>query len=162
TRRVAQLLSAAGPHDAVTNQALAYARMMRTWGIEGDVYASIVVPELKRSVRSVTALTQSLARDDLVVIHYTAHTRGLEDVPNLYLFDRQRLVPTADGDRFRDGKRNVIFVGRLAPNKRQDELVQAFALYQRHREPASRLILGGGAGGVAYRERLEQIAQAMG
>jgi L-malate glycosyltransferase len=216
----------------VTNQALAYARMMRSWGIEGDVYASVVVPELKRTVHSASQLAGSLERDDLVVIHYTVHTRGLEEVldlpqrklliyhnvtppellwdfepfvaarcavgrerladyagrvdaiatatrfnaadlidagfdnvtvvPNLYLFERDRLVPTADGGRFADGKRNIIFVGRLAPNKRQDEVIQAFALYQRHREPHSRLILAGGIGAAPYRESLEHLAQAMG
>ena len=42
--------------------------MMRGWGIEGDVYASIVVPELKRSVHSVSALTRSLAPDDRAAV----------------------------------------------------------------------------------------------
>jgi glycosyltransferase involved in cell wall biosynthesis len=232
TRRVAQLLSAAGPHDAVTNQALAYARMMRSWSIEGHVYATVVVPELKRKVRPASQLAGELERDDLVVIHYTVHTRGLEEVldlpqrkllvyhnvtppellwdfepfvaarcavgrerladyagrvdaiatatrfnaadlvaagfddvrivPNLYLFDRERLQPRANGTRFQDGKTNVIFVGRLAANKRQDELIKAFALYQRHRDPDSRLILAGGASGLTYRDRLEQLATAIG
>src|SRR2546423_4995422 len=83
TRRVAQLLSAAGPHDAVTNQALAYARMMRSWSIDGHVYATVVVPELKRKVRPASQLAGDLERDDLVVIHYTVHTRGLEEVLDL-------------------------------------------------------------------------------
>ena len=195
------------------------------------MYAGAVDPALKRAVRPASALRRGLERGDLLVIHYTSHTRGLDDVldlpgrklliyhnvtppellwdqdpfvaarcavgrellasyagrvdatatatsfnaadleaagfddvrvvPNLYLFDRARLDPTSDGDQFNDGKRNIVFVGRLAANKRQDELIQAFALYQRHREPASRLILAGGASTATYLQRLERLAEAM-
>jgi L-malate glycosyltransferase len=194
------------------------------------VYADAVEPALKRTVKPTSALPRSLDGGDLLVIHYTSHTRGLDDVldlpgrkllvyhnvtppdllwaqdpfvaarcavgrellssyagrvdaaatatrfnaadleaagfddvrvlPTLYLFDRERLEPTADGARFNDGKRNVVFVGRLVANKRQDELIQAFALYQHHREPASRLILAGGATATAYLKRLERLAEA--
>jgi glycosyltransferase involved in cell wall biosynthesis len=41
-----------------------------------------------------------------------------------------------------DGKRNLMFAGRLAPNKCQHELVEAFALYL-ELDPAARLILVG-------------------
>jgi glycosyltransferase involved in cell wall biosynthesis len=43
-----------------------------------------------------------------------------------------------------DGRTNILFVGRIAPNKRQDNLVRAFALY-RELDPHARLILGGSA-----------------
>jgi L-malate glycosyltransferase len=42
-----------------------------------------------------------------------------------------------------DGMLNVLFVGRLAPNKRQEELLKVFKLLQRRVEPRSRLILVG-------------------
>jgi glycosyltransferase involved in cell wall biosynthesis len=38
---------------------------------------------------------------------------------------------------------NLLFVGRLAPNKGHAELLKVFQLYQRHIEPRSRLILVG-------------------
>ena len=41
-----------------------------------------------------------------------------------------------------DGKTNILFVGRVAPNKKQDDLVQAFAEYLRF-DPTARLILVG-------------------
>ncbi len=44
--------------------------------------------------------------------------------------------------RLDDGVTNLLFVGRMAPNKRQDELVELFAQYRRL-NPNSRLILVG-------------------
>jgi len=45
-------------------------------------------------------------------------------------------------DRLQDGKVNLLFVGRIAPNKKQDELVAAFAHYH-DRDANSRLIIAG-------------------
>lgn len=45
--------------------------------------------------------------------------------------------------RFQDGRTNILFVGRVAPNKRQDRLIRAFAAYRRM-DPYARLILVGG------------------
>ncbi|HEX8457236.1 MAG TPA: glycosyltransferase [Pyrinomonadaceae bacterium] len=45
-------------------------------------------------------------------------------------------------EHLQDGLTNILFVGRIAPNKRQDELVAAFAHY-RALDPASRLIIAG-------------------
>jgi glycosyltransferase involved in cell wall biosynthesis len=44
--------------------------------------------------------------------------------------------------RLQDGRRNVLFVGRVAPNKRHERLVEAFAHY-RALEPAARLVIAG-------------------
>jgi len=50
--------------------------------------------------------------------------------------------------KFSDGLRNVLFVGRCVPNKRLEDVLSAFAVYQRTVEPASRLIHAGSAAGV--------------
>jgi glycosyltransferase involved in cell wall biosynthesis len=44
--------------------------------------------------------------------------------------------------RWRDGRTNILHVGRLAPNKRIEDIVRAFDLYRRV-NPASRLLLVG-------------------
>ena len=50
---------------------------------------------------------------------------------------------------------NILFVGRLAPNKRHDRLLAVFACYQRYCNPASRLVVVGGSGGAeAYKALL--------
>ena len=43
---------------------------------------------------------------------------------------------------------NILFVGRLAPNKRHDRLLRVFRAYQRNVRPESRLVVCGGAAGV--------------
>jgi glycosyltransferase involved in cell wall biosynthesis len=52
--------------------------------------------------------------------------------------------------RLRDGRRNLLFVGRLAPNKCQHELVEAFAHYLRHDSEARLILVGGGQPGDPY------------
>jgi glycosyltransferase involved in cell wall biosynthesis len=46
-------------------------------------------------------------------------------------------------DRFRDGKTNVLMVGRVAPNKGHPELIEAFAAYHHDYNRDSRLIIVG-------------------
>lgn len=45
-------------------------------------------------------------------------------------------------DQMQDGRTNILFVGRFAPNKKQDDLLRAFASYLEH-DPDARLILVG-------------------
>jgi glycosyltransferase involved in cell wall biosynthesis len=45
-------------------------------------------------------------------------------------------------ERLQDGRVNLLYVGRIAPNKKQDELVRAFALY-READARSRLVIAG-------------------
>ena len=82
------------------------------------------------------------------------------------------LIPFSDYDAapdegvqalYRDGKVNVLFTGRIAPNKRQEDVIAAFALYQRRFQPDSRLILLGGHGGAGddyYRGLQNAVAAA--
>jgi glycosyltransferase involved in cell wall biosynthesis len=56
-----------------------------------------------------------------------------------------------------DGRTNVLFVGRIIPNKRIDDLIRAFAVYQRHLDRHSRLLLVGDyRGHERYFDRLQQ------
>lgn len=62
-------------------------------------------------------------------------------------------------DRYADGWVNWLFVGRLAPNKCQNDIIRAFAYYHRNINPQSRLFLvGSDAGLPAYRFDLEVTA----
>lgn len=61
-----------------------------------------------------------------------------------------------------DGWVNIVFVGRIAPNKKQEDLIRAFYHYKRI-NPKSRLILVGSATGMEnYQERLVKYAKALG
>lgn len=64
---------------------------------------------------------------------------------------------------YADGRKNVAFVGRIIPNKRIDDLIRTFALYQRHHEPLSRLLLvGDHRGHERYYDRLRELVASLG
>ena len=63
---------------------------------------------------------------------------------------------------YRDGRRNILFVGRIIPNKRIDELIRSFVVYQRYIEPRSRLLLVGEHKGFErYFDRLNQLVREL-
>jgi len=64
---------------------------------------------------------------------------------------------------FGDGRANILFVGRIIPNKKIDDLIRVFALYQRRRQPHSRLLLVGDyRGHERYFDRLQQMVAELG
>lgn len=56
--------------------------------------------------------------------------------------------------RFGDGRTNILFVGRCAPNKKIEDVVAAFACYQKGINRNSRLILAGSFAGTERYHRL--------
>lgn len=77
---------------------------------------------------------------------------GYSDVRVLPLvLDLDRLTATCDRGivkRYRDGRTNILFVGRCAPNKRIEDLLTAFAHYTGTVDPDARLIHVGSVAGV--------------
>ena len=63
--------------------------------------------------------------------------------------------------RLSDGITNIVFVGRIAPNKKHEDIIRAFAYYKQHVNPKSRLILVGSANttGMYYRDLMEYIKE---
>jgi glycosyltransferase involved in cell wall biosynthesis len=74
------------------------------------------------------------------------------------LVDLDRLGPP-DGEP--EGPPTVLFVGRLAPHKRQDEAIRAFALYRRYRAPDARLVLVGDPVTARYAQMLRRLADSL-
>jgi glycosyltransferase involved in cell wall biosynthesis len=61
-----------------------------------------------------------------------------------------------------DDRTNILFVGRISPNKKIDDLVRAFTCYQRYVNPGSRLLLVGDHRGYEkYYDRLQEMVQAL-
>jgi len=78
-------------------------------------------------------------------------------IPILIDFSRYEQAP--DGKLLRElaGSKkgtDILFVGRLSPNKRQEDLIKTFALYRRHFNPGARLFLVGPASSARYRDSL--------
>ncbi len=79
-------------------------------------------------------------------------------LPLLLDFSRIRARPDqAVRRQFGDGKANILFVGRCAPNKRLEDLLCAFYYFQNFVEPDSRLILAGSSTGLERYLMLLQV-----
>lgn len=221
---VHQVLSGAGPHDAVTTQARTFRDLFRGWGWGGEIFAGHIDPRIASEVRPLRALDP--APDDLLLVHYSAYAPRLRRVLELpqrtlllshnvtparwfwdyeptvaihcqlgraqlpeyaaradvaagvsafnagelgsdvvipILFDPAPLGPagSAAADVAGDAP-ELLFVGRLAPHKRQDELIRVLALLRRSRRlPGARLRLVGEPLNPNYRAALQGLADEL-
>lgn len=85
----------------------------------------------------------------------------MTEIPILIAFDDYAKQPDAEViNKYRDGYTNIIFVGRVVPNKKQEDLIEAFYYYKKYYNPKSRLIMVGSfAGADAYAASLQQYAE---
>lgn len=99
-------------------------------------------------------------RSELVKMGYTC---PMDIRPILIKFDDYRQTPDeATIKKYSDGRKNLVFVGRIAPNKKQENVIRAFYCYKKL-NPESRLILVGSSTGMEnYYERLKKYANALG
>lgn len=91
------------------------------------------------------------------------YTCPIDVLPILIRFEDYKQSPAKSiMNRYGDGKRNLIFVGRIAPNKKQENVIRTFYQYKRL-DPDSRLILVGSYTGMEnYYERLVKYVGALG
>ena len=223
--RVHQLLSGAGPVDAVTNQARAYRALFGRWGWGGGDHAVYLDPR----VDGFSPLRElDPGRDDVLLFHYSAYAPRLAaqlDRPQRKLLVSHNITPARwfwdasapiavqcavgreqlprfaraadlavgvsaynaaelrdagaaetavvpilfDPSRFgeRPGSspmgasagRPVLMVGRIAPHKRHDLLIRAFALYRRERAPDATLTIVGEPMTAGYGDAVRGLAE---
>ena len=223
--RVHQVLSGAGPVDAVTTQALEYRRAFCNWDIAGGLYAAAVEPAMRSQVESLARLAPD--PDDLLLFHYSAYAPRLEPLlarpqrkllvyhnvtPAEWLWEHQphvatlcalgrdhlprwaqavdvaaavskynaaelrkagasdvRVVPILFDAARLDGASagavataasgaRILSVGRLAPHKRPDLVLRAFALYRDACDPDARLDMVGEPLSPRYESELRAVA----
>ncbi|HYF27927.1 MAG TPA: glycosyltransferase [Baekduia sp.] len=217
---VHQVLSGAGPVDAVTVQALRIQELLRGWGWRGDIFAGHIDPRMGRRVRPLREI-EDAEPDATLLLHYSAYAPRLRDVLEMaqrkvllshnvtparwfwdyeptiaihcalgrrqlpeyaaacdvvagvsaynaaelgsdvvipILFDPAHLGAPAAQD---PGGSELLFVGRLAPHKRQDELIRTVALLRRHRLPGATLRLVGEPLNPNYLAALRELAEAL-
>ena len=96
------------------------------------------------------------------------NARELEDVgvgpvsvvPCLVDFDGRQ--PSGKSP-YENGKTNILFVGRISPNKNHETLIKTFYYYKKYHNPDSRLTLVGGYGpGDIYQKQMARLAQGLG
>jgi glycosyltransferase involved in cell wall biosynthesis len=78
------------------------------------------------------------------------------------LVDPERLRPRSSANGTPGAGPLVLSVGRLAPHKRPDLVIRAFALYQRQRRPDARLLLAGPPLNPSTRAGLEELVRELG
>jgi glycosyltransferase involved in cell wall biosynthesis len=63
---------------------------------------------------------------------------------------------------YEDGRTNILFVGRIIPNKKIDDLIRSFAFFQKFVRPGSRLLLVGDHRGFErYLGRLQELVREL-
>ncbi len=99
-------------------------------------------------------------KEDLMRMGYTCPIKVL---PILIAFDDYKKAPSkAVLNKYKDGYTNIVFVGRIAPNKKQEDVIRAFYFYQKYYNPKSRLhIVGSYRGLEKYYNRLKDYAEEL-
>ncbi len=100
-------------------------------------------------------------RNELIRMGYQC---DIEVLPILIPFEDYKKEPDREVmKKMDDGYTNIIFTGRIVPNKRQEDVITAFYYYQKYYNPRSRLILVGNYSWIdTYHDSLEQYVKALG
>lgn len=100
-------------------------------------------------------------KEELIRMGYRCE---IEVLPILIPFEDYRKEPDPEVmKQMDDGYTNIIFTGRVVPNKRQEDVIAAFDCYQKYYNPESRLILVGNCDCVShYYDGLAAYVRALG
>ena len=99
-------------------------------------------------------------KQDLLEAGFTC---PIDVCPILIPFEDYQQAPSqAVLDRYNDDWTNLIFVGRIAPHKHQEDVIRAFAWYKKLLNPKSRLFLVGSGNIDRYTKRLHDYIDLLG
>ncbi len=87
----------------------------------------------------------------------------IDILPVLIPFNDYKKMPsTTIIEKYRDGKKNIIFTGRVAPNKKHEDVIASFAVYKKKYNSNARLILVGAyAGMMKYYKCLQEYIKEL-
>ena len=164
-----EMVGAIAPEDVLIHHFSIGSRASRTaYALPGRmalVYHNITPPEyflgvhkdlVKLCFRGRRELTAYIPRCELALGDSEYNRQELEDLgfrstgvlPVVPDFTHLDLPPnTMTAERFDDGWTNVMFVGRVIPNKKFEDVIRAFHVYRTRHNPRSRLLLVGSYGG---------------
>ncbi|MDH4182934.1 MAG: glycosyltransferase, partial [Nitrospinota bacterium] len=78
------------------------------------------------------------------------------------LMDLKQRNPSGQNP-FGDDRPNILFVGRISPNKNHEGLIKAYYFLKKYHMPQARLVLVGGYGpGDLYQKRMAALARGLG
>jgi len=99
-------------------------------------------------------------KQDLLRLGYEANK--ITVIPILLDFEDYKQTPDKNTiNTYNDDYTNILFVGRIVPNKKHEDIVRVFAWYKKHINPNSRLILVGSPFGDSYMNRLKMYVKAL-
>jgi hypothetical protein len=75
---VHQLLPAAAPHDAITDQAFIWRDLLRGWGYESEIVAGHVHPDLQGAVLQLDGAGKRVVNEGGLVLHYALWSETVE------------------------------------------------------------------------------------
>src|SRR5260221_8998922 len=164
-----EMVGAIAPQDVLIHHFSIGSRASRTaYALPGRmalVYHNITPPEyflgvhkdlVKLCYRGRRELTAYIPRCELALGDSEYNRQELEDLgfrPTAVLpvvpdFAHLEVEPnTMTAEPFDDGWTNVMFVGRVIPNKKFEDVIRAFHVYRTRHNPRSRLLLVGSHGG---------------
>lgn len=233
--KIIQMLTTISYGDAVGNDVLALAKVIRQMGYETGIYAENIDTKLPAGMAKPLHVIPPLDEEDIILYHlstgtrlnyelecykgrkimiyhnitppdffheYSSHawelcTDGLRGMK--YLSDKVQycladsafnkrqlmdsgyscsidvlpiLIPFQDYEKkpnqkiiktyTEDGYTNILFTGRIAPNKKQEDVIRIFYHYKKRYNQKSRLFLVGSYGGMErYYQRLQDYVQML-
>lgn len=88
----------------------------------------------------------------------------IDVVPILIDFEDYRRKPSRQViEKYSDDVVNIVFVGRIAPNKKQEDVISAFYYYKKYFNQKTRLIfVGSGKGMQLYQDKLKNYVKKLG
>jgi len=94
----------------------------------------------------------------------TGYACPIDVLPIIIPFDDYVKTPDQNtSKRYQDDWVNVLFVGRIAPNKKIEDIIRSFAYYKIHINSKSRLFLVGSYNGMdVYYNQLQKYVQMLG
>lgn len=100
-------------------------------------------------------------KSDMLAMGYEC---PIEVAPILIDFEDYRRKPNPEVmARFQDDVTNIVFTGRIAPNKKQEDIISTFYYYKKYFNAKSRLILvGSGKGMERYLDKLKAYVRKLG
>jgi len=233
-RRVHQILATLGYGDAIGNEVLGIARVLRTAGFDSEIIVETADPRLEDETVDYREMIDAIDADDVLIHHFSLGSRASRTAfalpsrmmlvyhnitpPEYFLgvhdqlvrqcyhgrrellpyrarcelavgdseFNRQELedlgFPRTDvlpvvpdfthlevprDTRIRraydDEWTNILFVGRVIPNKRPDNLIRFVQAYQARYRRRTRLLIAGSHGGFeSYLAQLHALVAALG
>jgi len=100
-------------------------------------------------------------KEELIKMGYRC---PIDVIPIIIPFDDYKKSPDNNiMKQYRDGKTNILFTGRVVPNKKQEDVIKAFYYYKKYYNDHARLIiLGSCANDPAYVKKLQLYAETLG